>query len=638
MSKPSSTLRSTDSEKSKSYVYDFTDIEEKLDEIAKKPMLEQKKLLSVLQQLRGLLDVINEISLPNAVPCAHSVSAHSVSAHSVSAEITTENAMTVSTPKVNEREHPTIKSDYNLYDYQEEAIEWMVKKEANEIDGIRGGMLCLVMGLGKTLTMLEHVRRQRIANKETMPTLIIMSKTLLYEWKNQGITKFYDNYRVLYYHPEFLGKTNYKKINTKALLDNDIVFTTYDVCMNIYREHDYEDTITLKGDDGIFLNKIIFTLNRNRPVLSDHEGPKALYEMPWERVICDESQRFANPSTRTFRAMMAVYGKHKWCLSGTPIRNYKTDIWAQLRWCGFSRIVHARDWKDECWNMYNCKQHVYTLNYADASVKMPPLIDKVYNIIMEQNQAVLYETTKKYLSNMFAEFLANRKISYACILALFTRLRQICIAPYILVSNKDEKLMDELRKKDIEVKTTFTKKGNGGIKSPKIAKVVEIAKSCDKNKEKVIVFSMFVSGLNLTRHALEEEKVNCVIITGSTNIPDRLKAMELFKNSSQCNVLLVHYKVGGEGLNLIEATHVIPLEPWWTNAVHNQGIHRAWRRGQTKPVTVHWLLTQNTIEGKILALCKTKDKIVDNYIGGIAKISSRETKSIDMWTMQNLLA
>ncbi len=54
-----------------------------------------------------------------------------------------------------------------------------------------------------------------------------------------------------------------------------------------------------------------------------------------ERVICDESQKLANPKTMTYKCIMAVYGKYKWCLTGTPIRNYETDIWAQLRFCGY---------------------------------------------------------------------------------------------------------------------------------------------------------------------------------------------------------------------------------------------------------------------------------------------------------------
>ena len=127
---------------------------------------------------------------------------------------------------------------------------------------------------------------------------------------------------------------------------------------------------------------------------------------------------------------------------------------------------------------------------------------------------------------------------------------------------------------------------------------------------------MFVSALQLVEIALEDINIVSSTMIGDTNIKERLNILDAFKNTQKVDVLLVHYKVGGEGINLTEATHVIPLEPWWTHAVHNQGIFRAWRRGQKHTVTVHWVLTLSTIEKAILSLCDNKQQMSDYYLYG----------------------
>lgn len=534
-----------------------------------------------------------------------------------------------------------LKKEFKLYDYQRRVVKWMRNKESANIDGISGGLICLTMGLGKTLIALYHTIRSREKIGEEFPTIVVMSKTLLYEWKNQGVEKFFNNVRVLYYHKDFIGTQAIKNMTTTELATYDIVITTYDVCLTIYRTHKYEDTICTKGDYGIHKGKIILTNLRKKPQFREVCGIHALYEMPWKRLFCDESQRFANPKTQTFRSVMALYADHRWCLSGTPIRNYETDIWAQLRFCGFDRIVHPRDWKRHHYKLYNCDSHIFVLNYSQANVEMPEKIDKVYDIEMDKKQQVIYKTILEKLENLFQKFFTERGITYIYILAMFVRLRQVCIAPNLLITkstNKQvESFINDLKTTDNNELWLADKNGTAGIGSPKIAKATLIIKEIveQKEPEKIIVFSMFVSSLKLMKLALDKEQIPCVMMIGETSVKERLQAMELFKETNTCNVMLIHYKVGGEGINLTEATHVIPLEPWWTHAVHNQGIHRAWRRGQTKPVTVHWLLIKDSIENRILELCKSKLMMANSYLHDFTEFNERT--GIDIYGMRKLI-
>lgn len=537
-----------------------------------------------------------------------------------------------------------MKKEFSLYKYQKKVIKWMRIQESKKVNGISGGLICLTMGLGKTLIALYHAirYREKYPDKEQFPTLIVLSKTLLYEWKNQGVEKFFDNVLAFYYHKDFIGKQAFDNITTDELMRYDLVFTTYDTCLTIYKKYNYEDVICLKGDAGIHKDKVILINNRKRPRFTDHYGPKALYEIPWSRLYCDESQRFANPTTQTFRAVMAIYADHKWCLSGSPIKNYESDIWAQLRFCGFDKIVHARKWKRHCYKLHNCHKHIYVLNYEQANVNMPDKREKVYYIDMDEKQETLYATILKKLTNVFGEFLAKKGVSYIYVLAMFTRLRQVCISPHLVITNRTTnkevlQTMNEIFGTEDHKKWLLNRHGTSGIKSPKIVQAVKIIKELQEQKEpeKVIVFSMFVTSLEILELALEKEGICSVMMIGKTSVKDRVNNMKIFKESTKCNVMLIHYKVGGEGINLTEATHVIPLEPWWTHAVHNQGIHRAWRRGQTNPVTVHWLLVNKSIEHRILEMCNDKFEMANSYLHDYEEYS--ENTGIDMYGMRKVI-
>ncbi len=74
---------------------------------------------------------------------------------------------------------------------------------------------------------------------------------------------------------------------------------------------------------------------------------------------------------------MAVYGKYKWCLTGTPIRNDETDIWAQLRFCGYKGVERSHDWNRNGQGLIAFKDHNFKFlqfllcHYDDAQMSLP---------------------------------------------------------------------------------------------------------------------------------------------------------------------------------------------------------------------------------------------------------------------------
>lgn len=441
----------------------------------------------------------------------------------------------------------------------------------------------------------------------------------MYEWKTQGVEKFYNNVKALYLHKDFLGN-DINNITAEQITQYNIVITTYDQCLSVSRKNNAHKLVCEYGNEGIHKDKVIAIHNRKKPTYQAYcKGPWNIFNIPWTRVISDESQRFANPKNYTFKAMMAIYADYKWCLTGTPIRNYDTDIWSQLRFCRYDAITESRLWRRFYFQNQSLNKYIFESNYKEENIEMPELVVTRHTVELNKTQKALYVAllieTKDLYQKMIQKF-----ISYASVLAMFTRLRQICIAPYLVTSKKkngthvQQGLDNTVSKTKLE-EWIVDKDGTAGIDSPKVKKIIEIIKTIPVG-EKIILFSMFTSCLQLIEHALEIDlEHKCwEYLDGSTSGRDRLEILTNFKEDPNVNILLVHYKVGGEGLNLIEANHVICIEPWWCPAVHNQAIARCWRRGQNKPVNVHWIITDKTIEIPILQMCDNKIQLSKHYL------------------------
>jgi SNF2 family DNA or RNA helicase len=504
-----------------------------------------------------------------------------------------------------------LNSDVELFSYQQEAIKWMQKRETEPNSyNINGGLICLKMGLGKTLIALEHTLQSRQSNNEQFPTLIIASKTVLYEWKNQGIEKFYNKkVKALYMHKDM--STELSTMTAKDISTYDVVITTYDTILQISKKIAAHKFVCEYGQEGLHKDKVIRIVNRIRPEFKgDIIGYSNIFYIPWERVICDESQRFCNCKTYTFKAIMAIYGKYKWCLTGTPIKNKITDIWSQLCFCGFNYYSSHKEWTARNYKLYMLNKYIFESNYEKENIIMPNRIVHESTVTFTPRQKELYKTFLTEIKNMYSDFLSNAGIKYIELLALVNRLRQLSIAPYLIVSKLDIK---SINTNDLQewVNDMY---GTAGIDAPKIKEIIRIIKNIPKG-EKIILFSMYDESLKLVHEAINIDIPNAKVIkmNSSMNMNIRNNMLDKFKQTNDHNILLINYKIGGEGLNLTEANHIICIEPWWSPSVHEQGFSRVWRRGQTRDVHIYWVKTLNSIEIPIHQLCASKTAL-SNYV------------------------
>lgn len=195
----------------------------------------------------------------------------------------------------------------------------------------------------------------------------------------------------------------------------------------------------------------------------------------------------------------------------------------------------------------------------------------------------------------------NEKIK---ILAMLTRLRQICCDPALVYENYVGK-------------------------SAKLEQCMELVESCVNSGHKVLLFSQFTSMLDIIAVRLNSAGTSYFMLTGSTKPAQRLKMVNSF-NTDDTSVFLISLKAGGAGLNLTGADVVIHYDPWWNSSAENPAYDRAYRIGQKNNVQIYKLITRNTIEEKIRELQMAKSGLADIVLGveGTGNIMSMTAEEI----------
>jgi len=142
---------------------------------------------------------------------------------------------------------------------------------------------------------------------------------------------------------------------------------------------------------------------------------------------------------------------------------------------------------------------------------------------------------------------------------------------------------------------------------------------------KALVFSQFVTFLELIEWRMKREGVSCAKLLGSMPVASKSNMIISFQADPSLKVLLISLKAGGEGLNLQAANHIFIMDPWWNPAAELQAIQRAHRIGQTRPVHATRFVATGTIEEKIVELQSKKQSVFDCSVGNSNQALQRLT-------------
>lgn len=521
--------------------------------------------------------------------------------------------------------------NFQLLPHQLQSVDWMRAIERQTpLHGVKGGILSLEKGLGKTITALTLALS---SPKGQFPTLVLCKKMFMWDtWKKEIEARLAGQPKVIYLHKDHLTQKEIDGLTLTKIRSADLVVTTYEFCMKVMKQYpQYEKELRvdpLQGSGPKTPRGRAETLTREKGNLdpSKKKGPQLIYEVAWERVICDESQNFSNDGSKIFRAVMGLVSDHRWCLSGSIVRNYDTDVLSQLRFLGYTSITSNSEWKkygQAFFKSGGLASRIFQLGYHQVGLEMPAKEEEVVSVGLEGKFRVVYDAILNRLKESHSHSLKF------CQLSLLTRIRQSLVSPFLLSGKSKRVKIEAAGATEVQIylgqhlekvlpnevlKWCHDRK-EAGWQAPKIKKTLEIIDYVIGLNQKVIVFSTQVMALDVIASALDALGISYRIIDGTVPTAERSQRLDRFRGSPKTHVLLASYKVCSESLNISEASFAILLDCWWNNATRDQAVARLWRMGQLRVVKVFSLFAKDTLDYRIEEVCRKKEILATKFRG-----------------------
>ena len=338
-----------------------------------------------------------------------------------------------------------------------------------------------------------------------------------------------------------------------------------------------------------------------------------LLDFTFDVVILDEAQFIKNIHAKKTSAVKQINALHTIALTGTPIENNIYDLWSIFDFLMPHYLLDYDDFKDsfendeEYYQIVRDKVAPFILRRRKEDVlkDLPEKFEVIVTTEMSPEQRKLYDAFRlKAKEELKSKDGGSHMME---VLSIITRLRQICVDPATFVENFE---------------------GESG----KITTLKEIVERKLKENHRFLIFSQFVSALNIVKEEIEKMGIKYFMITGDTSAKERLDICNEFNENEEYKIVLISLKAGGTGLNLVGADVVIHLDPWWNYSAQNQASDRAHRIGQTRTVEVIKLIAENSIEERVVSLQDEKKELVDKVISSddssIKSLSIKDLKSI----------
>ncbi|MGW1148124.1 DEAD/DEAH box helicase [Streptomyces sp. NPDC002454] len=467
-----------------------------------------------------------------------------------------------------------------LRDYQRQGLAWLDLMTSLGL----GGCLADDMGLGKTVTLIAlHLRRAR-----TAPTLVVCPASLLGNWQRE------------------IGR-----------------FAPH---LPVHRFHGSSRTLDVPEDPDALAGGFVLTTYGTM-----RSAAARLADRAWGMVVADEAQHIKNPHSATAKALRTIPAPARVALTGTPVENNLSELWALLDWTTPGllgplpafRARHARAVE----NATSAAVALHSLAPGPATPvpdapdteaverlarlvrpfllrrrksdpgilpELPPKTETDHPVPLTREQAALYEAVvrESLLAIETAEGIARR----GQVLALLTSLKQVCDHPALYLKEAFD--------------GPDGRRPRLAGRSGKLELLDELLDTVLAEEGSALVFTQYATMARLIGSHLADRAVPAELLHGGTPVPERERLVDRFQ-AGTTPVLVLSLKAAGTGLNLTRAGHVIHFDRWWNPAVEAQATDRAHRIGQTQPVQVHRLIAEGTVEDRIAALLTAKRALAD---------------------------
>ncbi|MFC8367647.1 SNF2-related protein [Streptomyces sp. NPDC057239] len=442
-----------------------------------------------------------------------------------------------------------------LRDYQRRGLNWLARTTSLGL----GCCLADDMGLGKTITLIAlHLHRQTDP-ESAGPTLVVCPTSLMGNWQRE-IERFAPGTPVRRFHGA--------RRTLDDLADGEFVLTTYG---------------TMRLDAS------------------------RLAGVPWGMVVTDEAQHVKNPYSSTARQLRSIGARARVALTGTPVENNLSELWAILDWTTpglLGRLgTFRRRYADAVEGGQDpaaaerlarlVRPFLLRRRKSDPGIapELPPKTETDHAVSLTQEQTALYEAVVREAMAEIAG--AGSMARRGLIVKLLTGLKQICNHPAQFL--KEERPVVAGR-------------------SGKLELLDELLDTVLTEQAGVLVFTQYVRMARLLERHLAARGVPTQFLHGGTPVAEREAMVRRFQDG-EVPVFLLSLKAAGTGLNLTRAEHVVHYDRWWNPAVEAQATDRAYRIGQTRPVQVHRIIAEGTIEDRIAGLLERKRELADAVLG-----------------------
>jgi superfamily II DNA or RNA helicase len=439
-----------------------------------------------------------------------------------------------------------------LRPYQQRGVGWLDQMCQLGL----GACLADDMGLGKTIQVLGlHLWRR---SRRSGPTLVVCPTSLLGNWERE-CRRFAPGVAVRRYHGG--GR------HLDDVAADELVVASYGV------------------------------------VRRDHEELSAA---GFSLVVADEAQQAKNPFSETARSLRSITADARVALTGTPVENRLSELWSILDWTTpgllgplerFRRSVATpieRHGDVDATERLarQIRPFVLRRRKSDPAIapELPPRTVTDRAVPLTTEQATLYgaEVKESLAEIERRDGIARRGL----VLRLLTVLKQICNHPAQYLHQP----------------------GPIAGRSGKLAALEELLEVIVSEGESVLVFSQYVDMHTIIEARLAERGIDTLFLHGGVPAARRDEMVAAFQ-AGEAPVFLLSLKAGGVGLNLTRATHVVHYDRWWNPAVEDQATDRAHRIGQDRPVQVHRLIAEGTLEDRIAEVLERKRGLAEAVVG-----------------------
>lgn len=442
----------------------------------------------------------------------------------------------------------------DLRDYQHQGLNWLECLRTSQF----GGVLADDMGLGKTVQTLALLQYEKEQGRLKKASLIISPTSLVWNWFDEA-QRFTPELKVLVFHGSDRHNDDFD--------DYDLVISTYGL---------------IQRDKARFLTYSFYYL------------------------ILDEAQSIKNARTKTTQIVQQLQGKHRLCLTGTPLENHLGELWSLFHFLMPGLLGDTKQFRQNFRNpiekdgdaekrkllVRRISPFMLRRTKNQVARELPDKTEMIRMLELTGAQRDLYEAIRMSMEKKVRQAIAQQGLgkSHIILLDALLRLRQVCCDPRLL---------------------SLPEASMAHGSSVKLDSLMELLDNLMEEGRHVLVFSQFTSMLKLIEEQLIVRKYSYLQLTGQTQ--NRQSVVRDFQ-AGKAPIFLISLKAGGTGLNLTRADTVIHYDPWWNPAVEDQATDRSHRIGQENPVFVYKLIGAGTVEEAILGMQAKKRQLFEGVL------------------------